>query len=188
MSAEATYENLSKKTTTEVVTVISRTTTKSANSSCAVHCNTALCKKRQYSYIKVSVAPSRGTCDVRYNSFLKKQKDVWEGGKGKFKDTVITKRKSLVPQTFCRRKREGVSMPKKNGGGSEANVGGYSMYTQRHLMLSSTFKHQQWGVIKQQPDNEHTQINQTREREINRPRYKMRLQEQREKLKQRSTP
>jgi len=71
------------------------------------------CKKRQYSYIKVSVAPSRGTCDVRYNSFLKKQKDVWEGGKGKFKDTVITKRKSLAPQTFCRRRREGVSMPKK---------------------------------------------------------------------------
>jgi len=46
---------------------------------------------------------------------------------------------------------------------SEANVGGYSMYTQRRL--SSTFKHRQWGVIKQQPDNEHAQINQTRERE-----------------------
>jgi len=131
MSAEATYENLSKKTT------------KSANSSCVVYCNTALCKK-QYSYIKVSVAPSRGAYDVRYSSFLKKQKDVWEGGKGKLKDTVTTKRKSLAPQTFCRRRRGGVSMPKKMEEGkkkSEANVGGYSMYTQRRL--SSTFKHRQ---------------------------------------------
>jgi len=89
------------------------------------------------------VAPSRGTCDVRYNSLTKTEgwMDEW---KGKFKNTVTTKRKFLAPQTLCRR-RKGVSMPKKwrRGGESEANVGGYSMYTQRHLMLSSTFKHQQ---------------------------------------------
>jgi len=42
VSAQVTSEYMSKKTATEIVTAISRTTTKSANSSCAAHCNTTV--------------------------------------------------------------------------------------------------------------------------------------------------
>jgi len=44
VSAQVTSEYMSKKTATEIVTAISRTTTKSANSSCAAHCNTTVKK------------------------------------------------------------------------------------------------------------------------------------------------
>lgn len=53
------------------------------------------------------------------------------------------KEKISSPTDILQEKERGGINAKKNGGGSEANVGGYSMYTQRDLMLSSTFKHQQ---------------------------------------------
>ena len=81
---------------------------------------------------------------MRYN-FLTKTEGWMNGWKGKLKDTVTTKRKSHSPTNVLQEdERGGINAKKKwRRGENEANVGGYSMYTQRHLILSSTFKHQQ---------------------------------------------
>jgi len=115
MSAEATYKNLSKKTTTEVVTVISRTTTKSANSSCVGHCNTALCKKRQYSYIKSRWLYQEAPATLDTVPF-KKTEGCMRGWERQTQGHCNNKEKISSPADILQEEERGGINAKKNGG------------------------------------------------------------------------